>query len=217
MSRLLSPTQAARIYDRLAPLMNLSAVVEDRATNELLERLEPAQAASIFEFGCGTGHFAAQLLVRAPSARYLGVDVSSGMVARARRTLRPFAARAEVRLGDGGVPAWPADASCDRFVSNYVLDLLPEAEIAQVLAEAGRMLKPGGLLALASLTEGHTPSSRLLMRGWSWLHARQPALVAGCRAIRLLDYLPAAEWQVLHHQRVAPLAVPLEAVLARRL
>lgn len=217
MSRLLTPAQAGRIYDRLAPVMNLSALVEDRATDELLQGLDLARSGSVFEFGCGTGHFARQLLMRAPHARYLGVDVSQGMVARARAAISPYAERAEVRLSAGGAPVAPADASCDRFISNYVLDLLPEAEITRVLDEAHRMLRPGGLLALTSLTEGHTPASRLLMRGWSWLHARKPELVAGCRAIHLRDYLPDTHWEVLHHQQVAPLAVPLEAVIARRI
>lgn len=216
MSRLLTPAQAGRIYDRLAPVMNFSALVEDRATDELLACLAPGQATAIYEFGCGTGHFARQLLRQAPSARYLGVDVSPGMVARATAALRPWAGRAEVRVSAGGAPVEQGDGSCDRFVSNYVLDLLPETEIEQVLTEAYRMLRPGGLLALASLTQGYTPASRTLMRAWHWLHARQPALVAGCRAITLRDYLPAERWEILHHQRVAPLAVPLEALVARR-
>lgn len=217
MSVLLTPVQAGRVYDRLAPVMNLSAIVEDKATNELLAHLALPEAKSVFEFGCGTGHFAAQLLARAPRVRYRGLDVSPGMVRRAQRALRPHAVRASVQLSDGGTRLMEETGSCDRFVSNYVVDLLPEAEIRQLLGEAHRVLKPGGLLALSSLTEGHTPASRLLMRAWHWLHERRPALVAGCRSIRLLDYLDDGCWQILHHRQVSPLAVPLEAVVARRL
>lgn len=216
MTRLLSTAQASRVYDRLAPVMNLSAIVEDKATNELLAHLDPAQAGSVFEFGCGTGHFARQLMRQAPQATYRGLDVSPRMVALARKALQPFGARAELWVSEGGAPTAQADACCDRFVSNYVLDLLPEAMIVQVLDEAHRMLQPGGLLALSSLTEGHTPASRILMRGWSWLHGRQPALVAGCRPIRLRHYLDAARWEIIHYRQVAPLAVPLEALVAQR-
>lgn len=217
MTRLLSAAQASRVYDRLAPVMNLSAVVEDRATNELLAHLDPARAESVFEFGCGTGHFARQLMRQAPLARYQGLDVSPRMVALARKALQPWSPRISLRVSAGGAPTDQAEASCDRFVSNYVLDLLPEALIVQVLDEAHRMLRPGGLLALSSLTEGHTPASRVLMRGWSWLHERQPALVAGCRPILLRRYLDPARWDILHYRQVAPLAVPLEALVARRL
>ncbi len=183
MTRTLTPTQASRVYDRLAPIMNLSAVVEDKATNELLAHLDLARTESVFEFGCGTGHFARQLMRQAPLARYQGLDVSPRMVALARKALKPWQERAALWVSEGGAPTAQPDASCDRFVSNYVLDLLPEAMIVQVLDEAHRMLRPGGLLALSSLTEGHTPASRALIRGWSWLHGRQPALVAGCRPI----------------------------------
>ena len=46
------------------------------------------------------------------------------------------------------------DGAFDRFIRTYVLDLLPDVEIRAVLDEAHRVLKPDGLIGLASLTKG---------------------------------------------------------------
>jgi ubiquinone/menaquinone biosynthesis C-methylase UbiE len=49
-----------------------------------------------------------------------------------------------VELSDGS-PRLPAgDGEYDRFVSTYVLDLLSAADTVDLLAEAHRVLRPGG-------------------------------------------------------------------------
>jgi SAM-dependent methyltransferase len=214
----LSPTEARRVYDRIGRTQDTQAFYEDRATSQLVAHLDLPTARAVFEFGCGTGRFAAGLLRdHLPNtAIYRAVDVSPVMVALAEQRLACFASRAQVRLSDGGPPTDEPSAFYDRFVSNFVLDLLSLDDIARVIDEAHRMLRPGGLLGLSSLTPGFTPASRAL--GWLWarLHAWRPSLVGGCRALELLPILPQAAWQVRHHARVAPFGIALEAVVAQR-
>ena len=105
----------------------------------------------------------------------------------------------------------------DRFVSNFVFDLLSEADIAAVVSEAHRMLRPGGLLCLASLSPGHGLVSGAVIRVWSLLHRLDPRLVAGCRPIELLPFLEKGRWKVRHHRPLAPFGLPCEAVVAERL
>jgi len=216
--RTLSPHEARAVYDRIGRAQDTQAFYEDRATSEIVAHFDLAAARAVFEFGCGTGRFAAALLGRhlPPDATYRSVDVSPAMVALAASRLAPFGVRASVRLSDGGPPADEPAGSYDRFVSNFVLDLLSDDDIARVLREAHRMLRVGGLLGLASLTQGFTPASRAL--GWVWarLHAWRPSLVGGCRALDLLAFLPDTDWEILHHARIAPLGIALEAVVARR-
>ncbi len=102
-------------------------------------------------------------------------------------------------------------------MSNFVFDLLSEPDIAAVLAEAHRMLRPGGLLCLASLSPGHGGVSRAVIRVWSLLHRLEPRLVAGCRPIELLPFLEAGRWRVRQHLLLAPYGLPSEAVVAERL
>jgi SAM-dependent methyltransferase len=214
----LSPSEARRVYDRIGRTQDAQAFYEDHATSELVAHLDLATAHAVFEFGCGTGRFAASLLSHhlPDDAIYRAVDVSPVMVALAEQRLATFGRRATITLTDGGPPTNEPSGVYDRFVSTFVLDLLSLDDIARVIHEAHRILRPGGLLGLSSLTHGFTRASRAL--GWLWarLHAFKPALVGGCRALELAKLLPEAEWEVRHHARIAPLGIALEAIVALR-
>jgi len=217
--RTLSHQQARRVYDRIGARQDTQAFYEDVATRELIRHGEFGSALAVFEFGCGTGRFARTLLDDhlGPEATYRGVDLSPTMVGLAERRLSEFADRASVVLSDGGPPASEPSACFDRFVSNYVFDLLSEADIAAVVSEAHRMLRPGGLLCLASLSPGHGPVSRAVIGLWSLIHRLDPRLVAGCRPIELLPFLEEGCWEVRHHRALAPFGLPCQAVVAERL
>lgn len=215
---MLSRDEARRVYDRIGARQDSQAFYEDRATGLLIRHGAFERAGGVLELGCGTGRFAFRLLSRhlPETARYRGLDLSPRMVELARARLAPFGARAEVVLTDGAPPAAEPAASRDRFVSNFVLDLLPEAEIAAVLREAHRILAPGGLLCLAGLSTGTGALSRLVARAWAQVHALRPALVGGCRPLELRAFLDARAWRVRHHAKLAPFGVPSEALVAER-
>jgi hypothetical protein len=78
------------------------------------------------------------------------------------------------------------------------------------------MLRPGGLIGLSSLTFGLTAASRIVSWVWRQAHALHPSLVGGCRPLELLPLLPEKAWTVRYEKRLAPFAVPLEAVVAER-
>jgi len=217
--RTLAPAAARRVYDRIGRTQDTQAFYEDRATSKLIPHLDLGAARSVFEFGCGTGRFAAALLAKhlPNDATYRAVDISPVMVELARQRLAPFGARAIAKLSEGGPPVDEPSASYDRFLSNFVLDLLSVEDVARVIAEAHRMLRPGGLLGLASLTTGFTPVSRAFAWFWARIHAFRPALVGGCRALELLEFLPRAAWRIRYHDRVAPLGIALEVVVAERI
>ena len=215
----LSHEDARRTYDRIGSFQDQQAFYEDRTTGVLVAHGAFETAERVFEFGCGTGRFAATLLAEdlPPRAKYRGIDLSPKMTELARARLAPFGSRAEVVLSDGGSPVAEPDGSCDRWVSTFVLDLLSEREIAGVLAEAGRMLVPRGLLCLAGLSTGTTWPSRTVARVWSAVHRLKPDLVGGCRPLELRAYLAPNRWRVTHHAKLAPFCIPSEAILAERL
>ena len=214
----LSPEQARRVYDRIGRLQDSQAFYEDRAVESLVQNARFERAERVLEFGCGTGRFAQRLLSRSlpPTARYRALDLSPEMVRLARERLAPFGARAEVALTDGSPPTGEPASSRDRFVSNYVLDLLSEDAIAAVIREAHRILEPGGLLGLVGLSTGCTALSRAVSRLWSRLHALRPALLGGCRPLELLPFLAGARWRTLHHEKLAAFGVASEVVVAER-
>jgi len=97
----------------------------------------------VLEIGCGSGAMAAEVLAMQPGiARYVATDVDPAMVALARRQLAGDG-RAEAQVVDAsGLPF--ADGSFDTVTSWLMLHHTITWE--NVLADAARVLKPGGRL-----------------------------------------------------------------------
>ncbi len=187
------------------------------AVSRLLELGDFGSASEVVEFGCGAGGLAQLLLEeKLPIyANYSGFDLSETMVQLTRKRLIPFGSRVTVTRTDGRprVPLPPA--SCDRFVSTYVLDLLPSQEIAKLLSQAWMLLRPGGLLCLANVTEGTTFVSRMVIKAWKKLHARGSTRVGGSRPVAITPYLGPASWKILYSDTVIARGVPSEVLVAR--
>lgn len=212
----LTHAQAKRFYDRFGRKQDSQGFYEDRALDELIAHGEFARAHKVFELGCGTGRLALRLLqTQLPEdATYLGFDLSETMTALTRERLTPFAARAQVLQASGEMQFPLADGSVDRVIANYVFDLLSDADARQAVAEAYRVLRPGGRLCLVSLTQGIAPVSRLICRLWSALYRLHAPLVGGCRPIRLLPFLAPGQWMVIHHHTLSQFGVPSEVLVA---
>jgi len=218
-ARTLSHDEARRFYDRLGSVQDWQWPFEQPAREAMVAHLALEDASAVFELGCGTGRFAKDLLERKLplEARYLAVDVSETMLRLARSALSRFGTRVEVRNGGGDLGFDVPDASFDRFVSTYVLDLLSESDIAAALGEAHRMLKPGGRLGLVSLTHGETPLAQRIERIWLALNRRNPVSTGGCRPLALSDHVSPDAWALRHHQVVTRLGISSEVIVAERI
>jgi SAM-dependent methyltransferase len=214
---ILTRQQARDFYDRFGRRQDHQAFYENAALERLLELGDFGSAERVVEFGCGTGKFAQTLLEEhlSTKATYIGFDLSETMVQLTRKRLVPVGSRATVVRTDGRprVPLPPT--SCDRFVSTYVLDLLSNQDISRTLAQAWKVLRPGGLLCLTGLTYGTTFMSRWIVACWLAVHSLRPSLVGGCRPISLTDFLGPASWKVLYSTTVVSWGVPSEVLIAR--
>lgn len=215
---MLTREQIRNFYDRFGSLQDRQGFYEDVATRGLMAHAGFEQAKAVFEFGCGTGRFAADLLSHrlAETATYTGCDLSATMVGIARGRLAQFGVRAQVQQTDGTFNIAASEATFDRFVSNYVLDLLPSDDIGVLIAEALRVLTSDGRLCLVSGTHGVTPLSRFVSSAWAYVHRWRPGLVGGCRPIELLDFLDQRHWQVEYRNVVIGFGIPSEVVIARK-
>lgn len=213
--RLLTPSEARAYDDKFGKKQDSQGFYENPALDDVITPAEFHKAGSVVEFGCGTGKLAARLLADhlPPRATYLGRDVSPVMVDLAARRLRPFAERAELACTDGAVRLPTSDEAVDRVVCTYVLDILSKEAIKVFLAESRRVLRPDGQLCLASLTEGVAPISRMVSRLWSFVFRLRPALVGGCRPIRLVDRLTRGDWDIGHRSVVTPFGIPSEVLV----
>ncbi len=142
-----SPEAGVALYSLGDPAI-LAAATAEVATWLRAERLLPPDAA-VLDFGCGIGRVAATLAPRCRSV--LGVDVSAGMVAEARRR-------------HAGVPGLRFDTTdgtrlpAGRFDLVLLADSMPyvlQAGLAEaVVADAAAALLPGGALAVLNLSYG---------------------------------------------------------------
>ena len=218
METTLSHAAARRLYDRLGGWLDTQRFYEDGPVGELIAHAGFDVAKSVFEFGVGTGRVAARLLRNhlPADARYQGIDVSPTMVGLARQRLATWNDRVAVTLSDGIPHVAAQDGAFDRFVSTYVLDLLSEDDIRQVLAEAHRSLAANGHLCLVSATHGRSVVERLVMGAAGGLHRLSPRLVGGCRAIDVSSFLDRGRWEIAHRAVVSKWGVPSEVAVAVR-
>ncbi|QSY49341.1 class I SAM-dependent methyltransferase [Streptomyces griseocarneus] len=126
---------AARLHDELAgkPM--------DRALLTcLLEQTEPGTA--IADLGCGPGHVAAWLADK--GARTVGIDLSVGMIEAGRRRF------SQVEFREGDLLKLPAeDGEFGSAVAFYTIIHLDPGDLRRAFEEAGRVLRPSGLLLLS--------------------------------------------------------------------
>lgn len=215
---MLDHEQTRSYYDRFGSKQDKQGFYEDPATRQLVAHAEFGKAKSVLELGCGTGRFAHELLSHhlSEESTYTGYDLSPMMVRLTRERIAEFGDRAAVHLSDGSPRLDAPDASADRFVANYVLDLLPASDINAVLAEAHRILEPEGLLCLVSLSRSQNPLSRMLMWTWERVHRFDPKLVGGCRPLRLEEFVSPHSWEIRHREVVVAYGIPSDVLVARK-
>src|SRR5438477_9645943 len=116
----------------------------------LLARLEPGQV--VLDLGSGAGLDVLLSARRvAPGGHAYGVDMTDEMLALANAN-RERAGVANATFLKGSIESIPLpDASVDVVISNCVINLAEDKEA--VIAEAFRVLRPGGLFAVADMVE----------------------------------------------------------------
>lgn len=104
----------------------------------------------MLDLGTGPGHIALAICDRFPDATVVGIDMSWQMlrIAVRHRLTSPHAARVRFQIADAKALPYP-DHSFDTVYSNTTLHHLPDPR--PFLAEAWRVLKPGGVLLIRDL------------------------------------------------------------------
>ena len=207
----ISHEAARRYYDGLARAHDLAERYEGRAKARALALLQVGTGQHVVNVGVGTGLDHIRLVhAVGPGGLALGLDLSRVMLALTReRTHAPVCQADALRLP---LP----NETCDRVFCAYLLDLLPEREIATVLAELYRILRPGGRIALVSLTDGTTLASRAVIAAWRAIHAINPLILGGCRPVHLTGLVRAAGFIDLESETIVQFGIPSEIVAARR-
>jgi ubiquinone/menaquinone biosynthesis C-methylase UbiE len=124
-------------YALIAPFYDAFLTAATRgARGRSLAVLADGAPGEVLIAGIGTGLDIPHL---PPGNRYVGIDLTRAMLAKARRRLTGD----HIRLVQGDVQRLPfADARFDAVVLHLILAVVPEPMAC--LAEAARVLKPGG-------------------------------------------------------------------------
>jgi arsenite methyltransferase len=146
-----------------------------------LAAIRPGEAVLDLGSGSGTDIFCAAVLA-GESGRVVGVDITDAQLEKAAR-LRDAAGLSQVELVEARIEELPFDdATFDVVISNGVINL--SLLKGKVFAEAARVLRPGGRLAISDIVSGRALKERTRRNVELWA-----ACIAG--AIPRTSYLEA--------------------------
>ena len=184
------------LFDYIGVLLPLVNAFDRPAYQLLLENSQLGDARSVLEIGGGTGYLAqAALSAWLPDdAEYVATERSGRLSRRLHARLGRFGERATCLHDDGSALCALPSARFDRVLSSYVLDGMSPGDFAWHLGQIHRLLRPGGLLCLLTLSSGRDSFAKAVMSAWSLLHRIDPRITGMGRPIPIRDLVTAPDW-----------------------
>ena len=168
--------RAARRYDLLNRLLTFG--LDRRWRRRSVGSLGLPPTSLVADLACGTGDFCGEL--EKAGHRAVGVDFSAGMLRHAS-TAAPLVRADVLRL-----PL--VDGSVDGAVCGFALRIL--SDLVAFYPELGRIVRPGGRIALLEVAE---PAGRVLRWGHRFYFRRVVPAIGGLLSDRVAyRYLPAS-------------------------
>ena len=212
-----SKEHARASYNRLSRWYDVIAGSTEKKYRDWgLEKLLAQPGESILEIGFGTGHCLVSLAQAiGPDGRVIGVDISDGMLAIARERLQGegLSDRVELHLGDAANLDFIEAGTLDGVFMSFTLELFDNPEIPRVLQECHRILKPGGRLAVVSMSK--TNPSGVAVRIYEWFHEKMPNY-ADCRPIFARGSIEGSGFVIQDVNVSSMWGLPVEIVLGKK-
>lgn len=209
----LSQEEVRIVYNRIAAVYDIWVMLtETRAQQRGIELASIRDGEQILDVAAGTGMILTKLVRLNPHGKTVAIDISEEMLHKARAKLKDAAAQVELKQGSAFEIPYPS-GTFDLLINGYMFDLMPHAVFPQILAEFKRVLKPDGRLVLINMTEGERWGSHF----YEWLYRKSPAMMGGCRGVKLAGPLEQAGYQVMIREYQQQFLFPSEVILAKPL
>ncbi|MGB8493235.1 MAG: class I SAM-dependent methyltransferase [Candidatus Acidiferrum sp.] len=207
-----SPAAIRRAYDFFSYFYEFTVSnLERRAIARGLEKAHALPGEHVLEVAVGTGASFKNLREQAgEKGLAVGLDLAPRMLARTRRHVP------QGNLIQADARSLPfAPASFDILFSSYFLDLIPTEELADVLEEFHRVLRPGGRLLLVDFSK---EGDKLTLWERIYVHSPQrivPYVFGSCRPIRIEPFVHEAGFVSIEREFL-PGGMSSEILLARK-
>ena len=208
----LSQAQVKETYDGIAKIYDIwGALTEKRARRRGIQLANVRDGDAILDVAVGTGLILADIARINRSGLNAGIDISTGMLEKARARLKDSTSRVELKQASAFDIPYP-DGTFDLVFNGYMFDLMPVEAMPKILSEFRRVLRRDGRLVMVNMTEGERPGSHIYER----IYQRDPAALGGCRGVKMAGMLPQAGFQVLVREYHQQFLFPSEVILASR-
>ena len=202
-----------KLYDGNAWFYDAWAILtESKAQKWAIEITNIQNGTSILDVAVGTGRLFREIMKRNPSGQNYGIDISRGMLAKAKNKLSIQGSQNYSLEIGSAFDINMDDDSVDILFNNYMFDLIPFDQMDNIIKEFKRVLKPGGKLVLVNMTKGEKIGANI----YEFLYRISPKLMGGCRGVQQSELLTQHGFQVKSREYVQQMLFPSEVILAVR-
>jgi S-adenosylmethionine-diacylgycerolhomoserine-N-methlytransferase len=161
-----------RIYGWQRPIYNLTRKYYLLGRDRLLAELAPPAGGTVMELGCGTARNLILAARRHPHARFFGIDISSEMLAEARKAIAKAGLEQRISVAQGDATCFDTldlfgVATFDRVFLSYAVSMIPDWPKA-IEAGANVLARDGGRLSVVDFgrMDAYPGVLRAPLRAW---------------------------------------------------
>ncbi len=154
----------SRYYDLLMKWCFFPLGGERKVRRTLLANIDFRPGEEILDMCCGSGNTTFAIAEMAgQDSTIVGIDLSAGQILRAKRRNR--LSNVDFMVMDAAQTCFP-NGRLDKVIIPFALHEMFHQQRMEILAEARRLLRPGGLLAVLELDKPPRLALRLFMGLW---------------------------------------------------
>lgn len=203
-------TQVPALYDRKAGIYDVwGKLTETKARNRAIEVADIRDGQTILEVAVGTGLAFQEIVKRNPTGENRGIDISPGMLAKAKQRLSSSSGKYVLEIGSA-LAIDAEDQSVDLLLNNYMFDLMSQEDMGKALQEFHRVLRPGGKLVMVNMTLGEKPGSGI----YEEVYRLSASTMGACRGVQISPVLPEYGFSVQLREYYQQMLFPSEVILA---